>query len=181
MTIKKMNLEIKFLSEIDTSDYRELRLQSYKEAPLAFSESYEDEKDKSLNEFKDELVVIGTPPEWFLLGAFLPNEGLIGFVKFRRDLRSKARHKSMIHAMYTNSKYRNHGVGKKLIQSLLKATKLIVGLEQIHLWVLHSEVSAANFYIKCGFISQGTLVKKDLKVGDTYVDAEYMVMYLNNL
>lgn len=175
-----MDLDIRLLFESDTAAYQELRLKSYKDAPLAFSESYEDEKNKSLNEFKDELTILGSPPESFVLGAFLPNQELIGFVKFRRDLRSKARHKSMIHAMYTDSKYRNHGIGKSLIQNLLKKTALITGLEQIHLWVLHSETTAAGFYIKCGFKSQGTLVKKDLKVGDAYVDAEYMVMYFNN-
>ena len=176
-----MNLDIRLLSERDAADYREMRLKSYKEAPLAFSESYEDDKNRSLNEFKSELMIQGNPPERFVLGAFLETEKLIGFVKFRRDLRSKARHKSMIHAMYTDLKYRNHGIGKKLIQDLLKRVRIMVGLEQIHLWVLHSDTSASDFYKKCGFESQGMLVKKDLKIEDIYVDAEYMVMYLNDI
>ena len=173
-------MDIRPLNENDTVAYRKLRLESYQEATLAISESYEDEKDKSLNEFKDELIILGNPPEWFILGAFLPNNELIGLVKFRRDLRSKARHKSMIHAMYTDPFYRNHGIGKNLIKNLLKKVALISGLEQIHLWVLHSETSAAEFYKRCGFEGQGTLVKADLKIGDTYVDAEYMVMYLKD-
>ena len=175
-----MNINTRLLDENKATDYRELRLKSYKESPLAFSESFEDEQHKALSEFERELMIQGTPPEWFVLGAFSTTEKLIGFVKFRRDLRSKAHHKSMIHAMYTDPKYRNHGIGKKLILDLLERVRTSIGLEQIHLWVLHSDTSAIDFYIKYGFERQGFVVKKDLKVGGTYLDSEYMVMYLND-
>lgn len=170
-------ITIRFIEEREAEIYRKFRLESFLQDPLAFSESYEDEKSRSVNEFKRELIVQGSPPEWFVLGAFLDNE-LIGFVKFRRDLRSKARHKSMIHAMYTHPEHRELGIGRKLISTLLEHARAIDGLEQIHLWVLHSDTSASGFYKKCGFQSQGTVVKRDLKIGDTYVDAEYMVLHL---
>ena len=56
--------------------------------------------------------------------------------------------------------------------------KLYYTLEQIHLWILHTDRSASGFYQRLGFIPQGPLVKKDLKVGDQYIDAEYLVLYL---
>lgn len=172
-------IDIRFLTEKDASAYKELRLKSYQEAPFAFSESYEDEKDRTENDFSAELKMHGKPAEWFVLGAFSETDKLIGFVKFRRDVRSKARHKSMIHAMYMAPEYRKQGVGHQLISSLIKIAQEINGLEQIHLWVLHDETSASDFYKKCGFESQGTIVKKDLKIKDRYVDAEYMVFYLD--
>ncbi len=174
-----MNIQIRILTEDDAREYRELRLKSYQEAPLAFSESYEDEKERSLADFKREIITRGDPPEWFVLGAFSRFGKLVGFVRFRRDLRSKARHKSMIHAMYSDQQYRNQVIGKKLVEDLLLRVKRIAGLEQIHLWVLHSTNSASEFYKKCGFESQGPVIKKDLKVGNVYVDAEYMVMHLS--
>ena len=146
---------------------------------MAFSESYEDEKLRTESEFAKELEVRGQPAEWFVLGAFNESNELIGFVKFRRDVRSKARHKSMIHAMYTDPKVRGQKVGKKLIEELEVRAKKLVGLEQIHLWVLHAETSASEFYEKCGYQRQGPYVNKDLKIDGKYVDAEYMVKYLD--
>ena len=160
MRSDKMNINIRFLNEKDFLIYRKLRLKSYLEAPLSFSESYEDEKNKMERDFGIELKIQGKPEEWFVLGAFSETGKLIGFVKFRRDLRSKVRHKSMIHAMYIAPEYRNKGIGQKLILSLLKKAKQIKGLEQIHLWVLHSDISASGFYKKFGFESQGPMVKR---------------------
>ena len=174
-------MEVKFrtLEINDAEQFRNVRLKSYQESPFAFSESYEDEKNQPLNKFEEELIVRGAPPEWFVLGAFVEKEQLIGFVKFRRDLRSKGRHKAMIHAMYIDKNYRNLGIGKKILLELFEMASLLIGLEQIHLWVLHSAVStsASGFYSNLGFLSQG-IVKKDLLIQDTYVDAEYMVLYL---
>jgi hypothetical protein len=42
---------------------------------------------------------------------------------------------------------------------------------------LHADTSAAPFYQQLGFESQGK-VNNDLKVGDQYIDAEYMLKYL---
>lgn len=169
----------RLLTEEDVTSFRSLRLESFREAPHAFSESYEDEKKRNLKSFKEELAIMGMPPEHFVLGIFLNQKELVGFVKFRRDQRSKARHKSMIHAMYVAKNYRNQNLGRLLIEELMKRIRSLEGLEQVHLWVLHFKRSAANFYRSCGFIAQGPLVKKDLKVNGDYVDAEYMVMYLN--
>ncbi|HAA15886.1 MAG TPA: hypothetical protein DCE41_30915 [Cytophagales bacterium] len=175
-----MGISIRILEVGDVALFRELRLKSLREAPFAFSSSFDDEKDKSREAFLDELQVLGNPPEWFVLGAFQEADQLIGFVKFRRDLRSKARHKSMVHAMYTDPTYRGQGVGKRLMDDLLQRVRHLNGLEQIHLWVLHADTSAADFYRKCGFVSQGPVVKKDLKIEGRYVDAEYMVMHLGS-
>ena len=170
--------EIRLLQQQDVRNYQELRLKSYQESPFAFSESYEDEVKRSLTDFQQELKVEGTPPEQFILGVYASEKELAGFVKFRRDKRSKARHKSMIHAMYIRKEYRNQQLGEMLIDELIRRVKQLEDLEQIHLWVLHSQRSASNFYKRCGFESQGPFVKKDLKVDGKYVDAEYMVMYL---
>lgn len=170
-------IQIRQLSSGDADTYRALRLESFQESPLSFSESYEDECERPIDDYARELTVMGDPPEWFILGAFA-GDTLVGFVKFRRDQRSKARHKSMIHAMYTTPERRGQGIGKQLVSALLNRVRSIAGLEQIHLWVLHADTSASEFYRKCGFESQGTRVKKDLKIGDVYVDAEYMVLVL---
>ena len=174
----KKRVYIRKLGVDDGNAYRNLRLLSYQEASFAFSESYEDECKKTVSSFIEELTATGYPEEYFILGAFSESKELIGFVKFRRDQRSKARHKSMIHAMYVAAEYRKSGVGQELIHHLFEICNDMPGLEQIHLWVLYlNDQSAAPFYQSLGFTLQGPLVKKDLKVGLEYIDAGYMVKY----
>lgn len=173
-----MPIHYRLLRYTDAAAYRTLRLRSYQEAPLAFSESFEDELQRTVADFQEELKTLGDPEEWFVLGA-LEGQQLLGFVKFRRDQRSKARHKSMVHAMYVDPQYREQGIGLELMRQLIERAKNLPGLEQIHLWVLHADgVSAAKFYQKIGFERQGPLVIDDLKWQDQYIDAEYMVLRL---
>ncbi len=86
----------------------------------------------------------------------------------------------MIHAMYVDPGFRRLGIGRQLVKQTLELAIAIVGLEQIHLWVLHADGSAADCYRACGFVSQGAVAKNDLKVGERYVDAEYMVLNLSH-
>jgi ribosomal protein S18 acetylase RimI-like enzyme len=168
----------RFLNINDSSIYKELKCLSLHESPLAFSDSYEDELNKTNSDYQSELEIIGLQAESFVLGAFSELKEMIGFVKFKRDTRTKARHKASLHALYIKPQFRAHGVGKKLITELLKTIEPLKDLEQIHLWVLISDTSVLNFYEKCGFITQGTIVKNDLKIQNRYVDAVYMVKYL---
>ena len=170
-----MHLEI--LQVADAPQYQKLRLLSFKEAPFAFSESFEDEKEKPLAAYEALLNAPGNPPEQFVLGVF-EHKTLIGIATFKRDYRSKARHKGMIFAMYVHPDYRKQGVGKMLVTNIIYRASKMEGMEAIHLWVLHSEghQSAAPFYQKLGFESVG-IVKNDLKFDQKYIDAEYMVRY----
>lgn len=174
-------MKIRLLNASDAKVYRDIRLRGLKESPQAFSESYEDEFEKTLPEFAEEIVPIGNPPQQFTLGAISDQGGgLLGIVSFRRDTRSKARHKAMLYSMYVLPEARQHGVGHELLEAVIEKAKHLEGLEQIHLWVLHSHRSAATFYKECGFKSQGPLVKGDLKIGNQYVDAEYLVLRLSS-
>jgi GNAT superfamily N-acetyltransferase len=168
-----MSLTIRNLHEADTEIYRELREQSLLESPYAFSESLEDAMEQ------DAFMRSASSPDSYVLGAFSTDGKLVGITTFKRDNRAKALHKSMIHVMYTLPEMRGQGVGKRLLREVIDRAHQMKGLEQIHLWVLHhGGNSAAAFYTKNGFQSQGTIVKNDLKINGVYVDAEYMVLYL---
>ncbi len=171
-------MKIKILAREDVAQYRSLRLESLKESPFAFSDSYGDINVRPIEEFHREIAPVGTPPEAFVLGAFNEKGIMVGFVRFRRDQRQKARHKSMVHSMYTTPELRGLGVGKQLMEDLFDKAAQLKGLEQIHLWVLHNGTSASGFYRKLGFKQQGPFIKQDLKIEDAYIDAEYMVRIL---
>ncbi len=171
-------MKIRFLNASDAKLYRDFRLKGLKESPLAFCESYEDECERTLPEIADFLAPVGNPPEKFTLGILSNHDGLLAAVTFERDTRRKARHKAMLSAMYVLPEARGQGVGRKLLNAAVYKASNLDGLEQIHLWVLHAGESASGFYQQSGFLAQGPMVKGDLKIGDEYVDAQYMVRRL---
>ncbi len=170
-----MKTVIRKLNSEDVVAYKELRALAFSESSSAFSESHEDEKDHG-HEFFNQFI--GHEEEHFTIGCFV-NDVLAGFATFKRDKRSKARHKSFIHTMYVAPEYRGRGLAQKILLEVLARAKTFSGLEQIHLWVLNPHDSVAKkLYQKAGFVTQGAVVKKDLIIDGNYVDAEYMTMEL---
>lgn len=172
-------MNVRFLNTNDALVYRELRKFSLQEAPFAFSDSYEDEAEKAIEDYEQEIETIGFPYEKFTLGAYTDLNELIGFVKYKRDQRAKARHRASLHSLYVLPKYRGIGIAKQLVTELLKIVEPISSIEQIQLWALLSdESSTVGFYEKIGFKISGGIFKNDLLINGRYVDAVCMVMNL---
>lgn len=172
-------MNIRFLNTNDVLVYRELRKFSLQEASFAFSDSCEDEAGKALEDYEQEIETIGFPYEKFTLGVFTDLNELIGFVKYKREQRTKARHRASLHSLYVLPKYRGNRIAKQLVTELVNIVEPISGIEQIQLWVLLSdESSAVGFYEKIGFKISGGIFKNDLLINGKYVDAVYMVKYL---
>lgn len=170
-------MNIRFLDTEDAVAYRALRKFSLEESPFAFSDSEEEEGGKSLEESQSEIMQTGSPLEAFALGAFTEASELIGFVKFKRDPRKKARHRAGLYALYVAPAHRGNGVAKQLVNRLAEIAASIPGLEQIQLWALVSETSVVPFYESAGFRKNGGIIEKDLIINDIYVDAVCMVKY----
>lgn len=169
---------IRFLNTGDTTNYIALRQYSLLESPFAFSDSYEDQQNKSPMDYETEIAKWGNPLEAFTLGAFSDSDELIGFIKFKRDQRSKARHRASFHSLYVKPEYRGKGIASQLISELLKIIHTIPGIEQLQLSTIVSEFSLVEFYEKAGFQKLGGLLEKDLIINGKYVDAWYMVKHL---
>lgn len=170
-------MKIRFLNDTDSLSYRELRLSSLQESPFAFSDSYEDQVNKTIADFQQEIIKIGNPIESFTLGAFSENK-LIAFVKFKRDHRTKARHRASLYSLYVEPKYRGQGIAKKLILKLFKIIEPLTELEQLQLSTIISKTDLRAFYQSFGFQKLGGLIKDDLLIENHYVDAVYMVKHL---
>ncbi len=177
MKLDLPEIQIRQLNLDHAPAFQALKLFGLQESPFSFSDSYEDENNKSKNDFLKEFEQFMEHEERFILGAFDQKNELKGYVIFKRDARSNSRHKAMIHNMYTHPDVRGKRVGKALMQMVLDRAKRMPDLEQIHLWVLHADTSASGFYAKLGFERQGPYVKKDQKILGRWVDAEYMVLY----
>lgn len=168
-----MPFTIRALQADEVEAFRELRLLGFKESNASFSESYEDEVSRPKSYF---LHLMGISAEHFTLGAFSPKGKLVAQAIFKRDPREKARHKSMIHAMFVNSAYRRQGISRAMLKEIIQRARALPGLEQIHLWVLDPHISAAvPLYEAMGFHHSGPVVEGNLIIDGKYVNAGYMV------
>jgi ribosomal protein S18 acetylase RimI-like enzyme len=91
----------------------------------------------------------------------------------REGLR-KMRHKGIIWGMYVAPEGRNQGVGKLLLQDLLKHSAALAGLEQVYLSVITTNIAARHLYADLGFRVYGT-EPHSFKQGERYLDEELMV------
>ncbi|WP_328246778.1 GNAT family N-acetyltransferase [Priestia megaterium] len=165
-------LEIRILNSLDASEYRQIRLESLKRNPESFGSSYEEEKNLSIDNFKDKLSSLDS----FTFGAFHDNE-LVGIVTLKQERLIKLRHRANIVAMYVSPHKRNLGIGRKLISRCIEQAKLLEHIEQIYLTVVSTNTSAKNLYLSLGFKSFSEEVRA-LKVNDTYIDEEHMVLFI---
>jgi GNAT superfamily N-acetyltransferase len=172
----KIKMVYRKLESRDIQSYKEARLKAFQIDVMSFSESFEDENSNPLQYFQD---LIGFEVERFTLGAFTEDETLIGFASFKRDQRSKARHKSYVSTTWVDPRFRGQGIARSLLDLIIASARKMEGLKQIHLWVLSSQTSVAReLYLKAGWRPQGALVKDDLIIEGKFVDAEYMSLQL---
>ena len=112
----------------------------------------------------------------FIVGAFADGS-LIATAGFSRRPEVKRNHKGLLWGFYVTASWRAKGIGKALLQELLTVARAQPGLEQITLTVNTGQAAAKRLYSSLGFQVFGH-EKCALKIGDTYVDEEHMVLSL---
>jgi GNAT superfamily N-acetyltransferase len=169
-------MEIRLLEARDAGAYWQLRLQSLRDEPQAFSSSYETalampdaEKQKT---FSSRI----TGPDNFIFGAFEGNK-LVGTAGFAEETGPKTRHKAMLWGMYVAPEARYQGTGQALLKQLIKQASSIEGVEQIYLGVVTTQAAARRLYVRLGFEVYGT-EPRALKMGRDYFDEDLMVLRL---
>ncbi|WP_246941959.1 GNAT family N-acetyltransferase [Bacillus pinisoli] len=165
-------MEIKILEPTDAVIYREIRLEALKANPEAFSSSYEEEKESTLESFENRLKF----GHFFTFGAFVENN-LVGVVTLIVETKTKTKHRANIVAMYVYPENRKSGIGRKLMTEAILKAKEIKVVEQIYLTVTSGNEPAKNLYNSLGFKTYG-VNRNGLKIKDTYFDDELMVLFL---
>ena len=111
------------------------------------------------------------------MGAF--NRGqLIATAGFFRRKGEKICHRGEIRGVYVNREHRSKGVGKALMEELIRQLRSQPGLEQVALGVSVGNTSARRLYESLGFEVYGRETNA-VKIGGAYMDEELMVLYFS--
>ena len=165
-------MHIRQLTDADAEIYRVLRLQSLREAPHAFTNSYEEFSQRTLDSIAQQFRA----PENFTLGAF-EDKRLVGMVGFYREGALKVRHKGYIVSLFVLPDYRGRGMARALLVEALARVKRLPDLKQLVLGVVETQVTAKRLYESLGFVVYGR-EPDAVKIGDEYFAEEFMLLKL---
>jgi ribosomal protein S18 acetylase RimI-like enzyme len=174
---EKSKTEIRFLAGDDAAEYSRLRLEALESELEAFSSSAEEHRTLSLDEIRNRLGAAGS--EQFVVGAFAEGQ-LAATAGFYREKGLKSRHKGYVWGVYVAPKLRGTGVGRKIMQKLIEQARTIEGVEQIQLSFSTTQTAAERLYRSLGFQTWGC-EPRALKIGDRYIDEEFVVLRLNQI
>lgn len=167
-------MEIRFLNGDDAGEWSRLRLEALQGDPEAFSSSVEQHKTLTIDDIRRRLG--SGAHDSFVVGAFVENR-LVGMAGFVREFGPKTQHKGRIWGVYVAPGQRKQGIARKMFAKILERARGIEGLERILISVTATQTAATQFYRSLGFEVFG-VEPQALKIGERYIDEEYMVMSL---
>ena len=168
--IPPADFEIRRLTVDDLDCLRDIRAEAIQTHPQTFGSPEEDEGGE---------VMVAAYRHWLngtMLGAF-GCCGLIGVAGFYVPSYKKSQHRGHIFSVYVRETDRGKGVGDRLIKELLAHASSRV--EQVHLAVGSTAVSAIKTYQRNGFEIYGT-DPSVIRIGDATYDNYLMMKKLSH-
>ncbi len=162
-------ISVRTLKAADAGLYRAIMLRGYSEHPDAFTSTFEERATKPIDWWSRRLQ----DPTTATLGAFDSGDTLIGTVRLEQFQRARERHKINLAAMYVMRDFAGQGIGRKLMDEALIASRKLSGIEMMNLTVTSDNLAALRLYGKVGFQEFGR--EQRAVKGDThYLDKLYM-------
>ncbi|MEV1175759.1 GNAT family N-acetyltransferase [Nonomuraea sp. NPDC049784] len=140
---------IRSLTVRDAGEYRAFRLQALRDAPTAFTSSFEEDVAKPLSATEQRLAAAGRPHD-AVIGAYLAGS-LVGIAGLAVPERAQERHKGTLFGMAVAPHATGRGLGRALVTRVLELAAAVDGLVQVGLTVSEGNVPAERLYRSCGF------------------------------
>jgi RimJ/RimL family protein N-acetyltransferase len=102
---------------------------------------------------------------------------VVGYLDFSNGRKQSARHAGTF-SVYLLDGWRNHGIGRALVEALIEWAEASPVIEKLTLAVFSTNKRALALYEKCGFLVEG-YCPRDMKREDgTYVDSVLMYRFV---
>jgi ribosomal protein S18 acetylase RimI-like enzyme len=167
-------MEIRVLDVSDAQAWWELRLAALQSEPGAFGQTVEGHLAVGVEGIARQLGNLGQGSFW--LGCFY-GEAMVGMVRFERAEGTKERHKGNIRSVFVAESQRGRGIGRALLEEVLRRARGQEGLEQVLLGVGSRQLAAMGLYESLGFERFG-IEPRALKVEGQEIDEHWMVLWL---
>ena len=169
-------MEIRKLTKDDLPQWWPLRLRALKEYPASFGADYDSASQLSFEQVQGwiESMIGG---DNFIIGAFDPD--MVGTAGLVREDGAKKRHKAEVWAVYVAPEAQGRGVGRMMLDAVVKYAQQIDGLDHLILGVEVNNQPALNLYRAVGF-QQFAYDPRTMKVGDQFIDEYLMVHWLGH-
>ncbi|MBH0157373.1 GNAT family N-acetyltransferase [Fictibacillus sp. 5RED26] len=135
----------------------------------------EDLKRLSLEDIKNELENYAANPNYLKLIAEYENE-IAGVIDFKNGNKEKVAHQGTF-AMTVLPQYRNLGVGRALIESLISWARKNENIEKVCLEVMEDNHGAIHLYKALNFVEEGRKAKA-IKMNGRYQDLILMALFV---
>ncbi len=156
---KPSTFTVRKLIEPDNNQYQVLWWYAVTEHANFFRISPQDDATKSIpTRFTDDS---------FTLGAFSESQ-LIGIVSAERDIRRKMNHKSLVFRMFVHPDVAGLGIGKRLLDEVIRGMTEVESIRYLYLTVLASNYRAIYLYSSLGFTEFAR------EIGAVCINGEYI-------
>jgi ribosomal protein S18 acetylase RimI-like enzyme len=163
---------IKIITDPSWQEYKALRLEALKNEPQAFSSVYEDEANFNDKKWKQRLSGFSDRTNNIMVFA-VDGKKLVGMTGVFWGGSEKTKHIATIFGVYVKKEYRGKGIGKLLLENIIKQIDSLKQIKKIKLSVTASQLPALSLYKKMGFELIGKS-KNEIKVNGVYYDEYHL-------
>ncbi len=137
----------------DTETFREIRIESTKDAPESFRATEQEMLARPIESFQSQLT--GRDGDPVFIGAF-EGRSLVGVAALFFEESQKLSHKATVGSVFVKPSSRRKGVGRALMAELLVIARKDKRLRQLNLTVNAANTPAVKLYESLGFSIFGT-------------------------